>query len=650
MHKYVLILILLLSSHILYAQGLYSERQINEDFARREARLRNSLNEAISQYNNHIREGKSDYEAQDRYDYITRELKGNIENIQHQINELPAQRNQEIQKYRNLTQKLNNAAKKIELQQREHIRAQERAVLAEREAALEYEREIRRKQREEQKREEERQRRIKYENDYNSEIQRTNSYYAGRKNEVSRMASNETISQMASSMSQTRLEKSINDIEPPTPNNQITSSAGINRLKGKGVQATDKGLVFDEGFFEDMRFESLNENYLQAADHLWRNADLNSVQDYLSQIDYSHEPDAEFPMLYEEWLFEQFHNASGIDIKAILKKENRTEDEKQAILNFEAFSSPLINGKIGELSSKFFSTLKDMDQQKGKKLSDMAVLAKASYNDEESRTYLEYTNYTRLSSSQIEDDNPMKQVANALDICNSTNAETGFHAELFYNEYTGSYTIGIAGTDDKLDVINDASIAFGLETPQYRMAKSIADCINNIQPKTVRDKLDINIVGHSLGGGIASIIGLSTGKPTYTYNAAGVTDSVLKDYGLLERKNDGNYRITAYHTTNDLLTNSQALANSITLSNNIGAKAIGTSIDIGRLNEKQSNTLHPINNFKDKAKGHSITPITDYFIVKGGDSVKQNHEINSMKAKYLSLQYEYHNASFSSHL
>ena len=259
MHKYVLILILLLSSHILYAQGLYSERQINEDFARREARLRNSLNEAISQYNNHIREGKSDYEAQDRYDFITRELKGNIENIQHQINELPSQRNQEIQKYRNLTQKLNNAAKKIELQQREHIRAQERAVLAEREAALEYEREIRRKQREEQKREEERQRRIKYENDYNSEIQRTNSYYAGRKNEVSRMASNETISQMASSMSQTRLEKSINDIEPPTPNNQITSSAGINRLKGKGVQATDKGLVFDEGFFEDMRFESLNE-------------------------------------------------------------------------------------------------------------------------------------------------------------------------------------------------------------------------------------------------------------------------------------------------------------------------------------------------------------------------------------------------------
>ena len=110
------------------------------------------------------------------------------------------------------------------------------------------------------------------------------------------------------------------------------------------------------------------------------------------------------------------------------------------------------------------------------------------------------------------------------------------------------------------------------DVPQYMMAKTIGDAIKQI-PQAEREKLKIEVVGHSLGGGMASIIGLTTGIETKTYNAARVPENFLKDNGLYDKVNNGEVQnIIAYHTSTDILTNTQ---------NAIGTPAIGISVDIG---------------------------------------------------------------------
>lgn len=54
--------------------------------------------------------------------------------------------------------------------------------------------------------------------------------------------------------------------------------------------------------------------------------------------------------------------------------------------------------------------------------------------------------------------------------------------------------------------------------------------------------IKINFTGHSLGGALASIVGLITGKPTYTYNAEGVSDKILKEFDLLKKNKAKNLK------------------------------------------------------------------------------------------------------------
>lgn len=177
-----------------------------------------------------------------------------------------------------------------------------------------------------------------------------------------------------------------------------------------------------------------------------------------------------------------------------------------------------------------------------------------------------------------EDNNPLYKVVKEIKLCNDTRNETGFHADLYYNEVTETYVISFAGTDDKKDVQADATIGKNIlygennKIPQYEMAMEIAELINKI-PKEEKDKLNIEVVGHSLGGGLASIVGLETGIETKTFNASAVPDGFLKEKGLYDKVNNGDVQnITSYHTSSDAVTTLQGFAST---------PAIGISVDIG---------------------------------------------------------------------
>lgn len=276
----------------------------------------------------------------------------------------------------------------------------------------------------------------------------------------------------------------------------------------------------------------------------------------------------------------EFKRVSGFDVSEILNKHpnERTDAEKQILVDYGAFKKNKTEQMYDEINAS-------IDKTKEKNVVDAAILALDAYGDDKDG-YINKTNYKKVDIEQLlfaksSEYNPIADIANAIKTCNDTYNDTGFHVELYYNEITNTYVISCAGTEPK-DLFNDALVNDGVialnilgidaDVPQYQMAKVIGDAINRI-PKDQREQLNIEVVGHSLGGGMASIIGLETGVETKTFNAATVPESVLINNGLYDKVNNGDVQnITAYHTSTDILTKVQE---------EVGSPAIGISVDIG---------------------------------------------------------------------
>lgn len=325
----------------------------------------------------------------------------------------------------------------------------------------------------------------------------------------------------------------------------------------------------------------------------------------------------------------KFQSLTGYDINAIMNKLDKTDAEKQALADYNEYSKRMCDQMVSEIEKQ----MGRMDQSEGKKQIDMAIIAKDCYGDDD-KGYLSMTDYKRITSNNIEDPY-IKSIAEIIELCNATHDETGFNSILYINEKTGGYVLGCEGssmpnieigskyypsmtkdeetgdmtfslviggiplsatfTNDNIKDwgLNNIIQAFGGTAAQFELAHSIGNAINAL-PENIRKDLDLSITGHSLGGGLASVIGLATGKPTYTYNAEGVSDKILKEWGLLEKKNMGDYNIAAYHSAGDILTIAQKTAQTIGVArdvvtgkfsnvdnHNIVAEAIGTPVNIG---------------------------------------------------------------------
>ncbi|MGI4886644.1 MAG: type VI secretion system tube protein TssD [Janthinobacterium lividum] len=110
------------------------------------------------------------------------------------------------------------------------------------------------------------------------------------------------------------------------------------------------------------------------------------------------------------------------------------------------------------------------------------------------------------------------------------NKQSGFMATLYEStfERPPRKVLAFRGTD--VGEANDASTDFlqgiGRYTDQYKQTEITALKILNTNPK------GFDITGHSLGGGEASLAGLVTNQPTYTFNAAGLHANSMLRAGL----------------------------------------------------------------------------------------------------------------------
>lgn len=291
---------------------------------------------------------------------------------------------------------------------------------------------------------------------------------------------------------------------------------------------------------------SMRDKVFEAPDYS-QMANMDNVRRYLSlssdlAIKYIKNPD---PGLLTAWFHEEFKRVSRFDVDAIMRKlpSERTDEEKQALIDYQMYRKGLADKMLEDLKPY-------IAVQEETRAYEMAVLSANSYGDL-APFYLETTNYIKIGADFFTDNSPMKGLCELISEYNGKE-KTGFHAEMYFNEVTGEFTISFEGTNfsERADLGTDVMIGLNMIPEQHNLAMSIADYINALNlPEDVR----INITGHSLGGSLASVVGLVTGLPTYTFNSAGVNNAMIEKYGLDVNNNN----IKAYQANNDVLTSIQ---------------------------------------------------------------------------------------------
>ncbi|CAI0909359.1 Uncharacterised protein [Serratia marcescens] len=109
----------------------------------------------------------------------------------------------------------------------------------------------------------------------------------------------------------------------------------------------------------------------------------------------------------------------------------------------------------------------------------------------------------------------------------------------------------LSGVKNVNDWINNGAQGMGANSEYYKKAINIGESISKTP--------GIDITGHSLGGGMASAASMTSGKPAWTFNAAGLNSGTIRKYGggtLGSAKN-----IQAYRVEGELLTTLQEVNN-----------------------------------------------------------------------------------------
>lgn len=100
--------------------------------------------------------------------------------------------------------------------------------------------------------------------------------------------------------------------------------------------------------------------------------------------------------------------------------------------------------------------------------------------------------------------------------------DSEFRAGVFRRTGTDDYVVGFKGTtfSSTQDWLNNASQGLTSRSDYYRRAQSIGrDAASNIGGGQVGS---VKYVGHSLGGGLASMAAHTSGQPATTFNSAGL--------------------------------------------------------------------------------------------------------------------------------
>lgn len=194
--------------------------------------------------------------------------------------------------------------------------------------------------------------------------------------------------------------------------------------------------------------------------------------------------------------------------------------------------------------------------------------------------------------------------------------KSGFEAVLYRNQDTGEYAYTFCGTNDDQEWVHtNGAQLIGLTNQQYEFA-----IYNTKMLKEYVGDSKLTIIGHSLGGGLASAAAVVSGLEAITFNAAGVNPATLTrwDVQKCEIGNIAKKLVTAYYMEHDILSFLQdnspapnALGNRIMLK---GRERLPISMGFytGQLEfgiRFSGNQLSPINNIDFGVENHFMEAV-----------------------------------------
>jgi uncharacterized Zn-binding protein involved in type VI secretion len=127
--------------------------------------------------------------------------------------------------------------------------------------------------------------------------------------------------------------------------------------------------------------------------------------------------------------------------------------------------------------------------------------------------------------------------------------ESGFRAALYGSEIGGGKVLAFRGTANKAGWANNFQQGLGYGSGQYELAMDLAKDTKRLYRK------DIEITGHSLGGGLASAGSIVTNSPGYSFNGSGLHPNTVKQFS--KTRSNGDQLNHAYHVKGEVLTTLQ---------------------------------------------------------------------------------------------
>ena len=157
--------------------------------------------------------------------------------------------------------------------------------------------------------------------------------------------------------------------------------------------------------------------------------------------------------------------------------------------------------------------------------------------------------WTRLSDAQLREA--------GIDPATLETPDTGFRAGIF-TDGDGRYVLAFSGSNERIDWTGaNFPQGLGMRTEQYDQAVALAQQVANSE---FGREGNVVITGHSLGGGLSGIASLATDIPAVTFDASGVHDDTMEQFGLDpgQAKQDAeNGLIRRYNVDGDPLTAAQ---------------------------------------------------------------------------------------------
>lgn len=257
---------------------------------------------------------------------------------------------------------------------------------------------------------------------------------------------------------------------------------------------------------------------------------------------------------YDRMLSDQFKALTGFDINELNAKIKPTPEELEILNSYNEYVDMVCKSAQDKLSA---------EEERVPEL-EMAAYSIAVYKDDGIESITDYFKPNPLRDMSVirnpQERNGAEKIVNFI---NENEGKSGFNSEIYYDKDRGEYVVAIRGTELGLskeaikDVGVDLAFALLTKSPQHDIAYNLAQIIK--ESGIPLDK--IKITGHSLGGGLASIVGLITGCETYIYNPAHISLGAAEHYKLDLSQQDNIHTYTA--APNELVRGLETAANSV---------------------------------------------------------------------------------------